>query len=136
MGRNKSIKKYLIKSCRSRYALLLLFLSPMITKAQRLQIYNNGVWTGYYTNTELGKEYSLVTEMELKTKEWTSRWHEMVVDIGVAKKLNQKWKIASGGAWYSNAQYFDELFFKNEWRLWQEAGYNLSGKKLAFVQKV
>src|SRR5207249_7976431 len=138
MRNNKTIAKRLKKSCisTSRYVMLLLFFSPALAKAQRQQVYNNGVWGGYFTNTELGKECSLVTELEAKTRQWTNRWHEQDLDIGLTKKLNAKWRAGAGGAYYRNAQYFDELFYKNEWRLWQEGGYVLNGKKLSFIQKL
>ena len=135
---SKNIKKHLKIPCGStgRFAMLLLLFSPAIAKAQRQRVYNNGVWAGYYTNAELGKGYSLVTQMEVRTRQWTNRWHQQLLDIGVANQLNAKWRIATGAAWYRSAQYSDEFFFKNEWRLWQETNHTLGGQKLTFLQRV
>lgn len=116
--------------------MLLFLISPAAMKAQRQRIHTNGLWADYITNTELGRRYMLITEMELHTKQWASRWAEQVFDIGLARKFAEKWRAASGMVLFRSAQYLDSFFFKNEWRLWQEASLSLHGEKLHFNQRL
>ncbi|HEU4901532.1 MAG TPA: DUF2490 domain-containing protein, partial [Flavisolibacter sp.] len=119
-----------------RYAMFLLILSPLMANAQRQRIGSNGLWACYFTNTRLGRRYSLVTEMEVHTKQWACRWAEQVLDVGVTNRLDEKWRVGTGAAWYRSAQYLDTFFFKNEWRLWQDAVFSLRSEKLVFSQRL
>lgn len=112
----------------SRYAIALLMLLPAILKAQRQTIYTNGVWLCHFGNIHLNNRLTIVSETELHLKQWMKRWNEQVLDIGLSDKLNDKWREGAGIGLYRGAQYFDELFFKNEWRAWQEVNYTLKGK--------
>ncbi|GAA4732172.1 DUF2490 domain-containing protein [Flavisolibacter ginsenosidimutans] len=112
----------------SRYAIALLMLSPTVLKAQRQTIYTNGVWLCHFGNIHLNNRLTIVSETELHLKQWVQRWNEQVLDLGLSDKLTDKWRVGAGLGLYRGAQYFDEFFFKNEWRGWQEVNYTLKGK--------
>lgn len=138
MNKSRRIARLMKASSRrtGRYAMFLLMLSPVLTKAQRQRIGTNGFWACYFTNTRIGRRYSLVTEAEVHTKQWARRWAEQVLDLGITNRLNEKWRVGIGAAWYRSAQYYDTFFFKNEWRLWQDAAFSLHGEKLVFHQRL
>jgi hypothetical protein len=101
---------------------------PATLNAQRQKIYSNGVWLCHFGNIHLNNRLSIVTETELHLKQWVKQWNEQVLDVGLLDQLNEKWRVGGGVGWYRSGQYFDQFFFKSEWRGWQELNYTLKGK--------
>lgn len=98
-------------------------------------IYTNGVWLCHFGNIHLNDRLTIVSETELHLKQWVKKWNEQVLDVGLADQLNKKWRIGAGVGLYRGAQYFADLFFKNEWRGWQDATYTIKGK-WSFIQRM
>jgi hypothetical protein len=119
----------------NRLVLLALMILPTVLKAQRQMIYTNGVWLCHFGNIQLNDRLTIVSETELHLKQWVQRWNEQVLDLGLSNKVNEKWRVGAGVGLYRGAQYFDELFFKNEWRGWQDATYAIRGQWV-FLQRM
>lgn len=107
------------------YTVLLLLFSPLLLTAQRQHVYTNGMWGGYFGNFALNKRLAIGAEIEVHGKEWAQRWADQGYNMGLVENLSARWRTAGGVSWYRNAQYQNTLFFKNEYRLYQEANYTL-----------
>ncbi len=107
----------------SRYLLILVMLLPVFGFTQML--FRNNVsmlWLGYYQTIQLSDRLSMVSDAQVRTKEWNRELSQLLLRSGLNLKL-KTWLNASIGL-------ADFLFFRNtsvadrnEYRLWQEAAF-------------
>lgn len=110
---------------------------PFAAKAQHKISHTNMVWEGYYNTFSIDKKWSLLSDAQVRTRDWTQHWSQMLVRSGLSYKVNENVSITAGFAFFKNAQYFNkDLFLKNEYRPWQEFYYQLKLKKVNFTQRL
>jgi hypothetical protein len=113
-----------------------IFLSLSV-KSQHTIYHTNMIWTGYYNAFSFNKNWSLINDAQLRTKDWIDKWSQILIRSGLSYKLNDKFSITAGFAFFKSAQSAGKDFlFKNEWRPWQEVSYQSHINKLNITQKL
>ncbi|MEO9069533.1 MAG: DUF2490 domain-containing protein [Ginsengibacter sp.] len=107
------------------------------TKSQNKTVHTNMLWEGYYNTFLIDKKFSLLSDAQIRTREWAQHWSQMLVRSGLTYKVNEHVSITGGFAFFKNAQYANkELFLKNEYRPWQELFYQSKLKKIKLTQRL
>lgn len=110
---------------------------PFSTKSQHKTVHTNMLWAGYYNTFYIDKKWSLLSDAQIRTREWAQHWSQMLVRSGLSYKVNEHVSITGGFAFFKNAQYANkELFLKNEYRPWQEFFYQSKLKKISLTQRL
>ena len=87
---------------------------PLGTKSQHKTVHTNMLWEGYYNTFFISKKFSLLSDAQIRTREWAQHWSQMLVRSGLSYKVNEHVSITGGFAFFKNAQYANkELFLKN-----------------------
>lgn len=115
---------------------IILFI-PVASKGQHTTEHTNMLWAGYYNTVRFNKNWSLVSDVQLRTRDWTEKWSQFFVRSGLSYTFNDQAALTGGLAFIKNAQYLDKLlFFKNEWRSWEEFSYQVKLNKINFTQRL
>lgn len=110
---------------------------PLASKAQHKTEHTNMLWTGYYNTVRFNKNWSLVSDAQLRTKDWTEKWSQLLIRSGLSYAFNDHITVTVGFAFFKNAQYVEkQLFLKNEWRPWQEISYQVELNKINLTQRI
>lgn len=110
---------------------------PLALKAQHTIYHTNMIWTGYYNTLSFNKKWSLVSDAQVRTKDWVNNLSQVLIRSGLSYKINEHVSVTGGFAFFKNTQYAGkELLFKNEWRPWQEISYQTNIKKINFIQRM
>ncbi len=111
----------------SRQHILFTFLLiPVVLNAQHKTVHANLLWAGYYNTVQINNHLSIVSDAQVRTRDWVNQWSQILVRSGLSYSFNNNFAITGGMAFFKNAQYLDkQLFFKNEWRPWQEFSYQI-----------
>lgn len=97
----------------------------------------NMFWEGYYNTTRLNNKWSLASDAQIRTRDWTNKWSQLLIRSGVGYTINNRVAVTAGLAFFKNAQYAGkDLLLKNEWRPWQEVSYQLLLHKINFTQRL
>ncbi|MDQ6902215.1 MAG: DUF2490 domain-containing protein [Bacteroidota bacterium] len=100
-----------------------------VANAQQTTKHYNILWVAYNSTFHLNNKWLLVGDAEVRTVDWADKWLLCAVRTGVGYSVAPNLSLAAGGALFRTAQYNkNNYFFKNEWRLWQEAAYTLKFK--------
>lgn len=119
------------------YKYFVILLLPFSSKAQHKTTHTDMLWEGYYNTLSLSKNWSLSSDAQIRTKDWTKQWSQILVRSGLNYKINNRFAVTAGFAFFKNAQYANkELFLKNEWRPWQEFSYQVKRQKINFTQRL
>lgn len=95
------------------------------------------VWAGYYNTTVLKNGFSVVSDVQVRTKDWLSQWSQQLVRSGVSYGVNQRLAVTAGFAFFRTAQTLNgAVAFKKEWRPWQEVSVRLVQKGTSFTQRL
>lgn len=114
-----------------------MLLFPVASDAQRTTQHTNMFWAGYYNTIRLSNKWSIASDAQLRTTDWTDKWSQLLVRSGLAYSFNKNFSVTGGFAFFKNAKYADkELLLKNEWRPWQELFYQLPLHKIYLVQRL
>ena len=110
---------------------------PLASLAQHNTSHTNMVWVGYYNTFSINKNWSFLTDAQIRTRELTRNWSQMLVRSGLNYRINDRLSITGGFAFFKNAQYADKTpIFKNEFRPWQELVYQSTFKKIILTQRL
>ncbi|MDQ2721040.1 MAG: DUF2490 domain-containing protein [Bacteroidota bacterium] len=110
---------------------------PFSIKSQHKTVHTNMLWEGYYNSFPIDKKFSLLSDAQIRTREWSQHWSQMLVRSGLSYKVNEQIAVTGGFAFFKNAQYANkELFLKNEYRPWQEFFYQSKLKKINLTQRL
>lgn len=121
---------------RQHIVFVILFV-PVASKAQHKTEYTNMLWAGYYNTLQFNKNWSLVSDAQLRKRDWTEKWSQLLVRSGLSYTFNDHVAVTGGFAFFKNAQYVEkQLFLKNEWRPWQEFSYQAKINKINFIQRL
>ena len=105
--------------------------------AQHTATHANMLWFNYNNTVFINDKWSIASDAQLRTRDWTGRWSQFALRTGVAYKINKKFTATAGFAWFGNVRYFNgKPIVPNEWRPWQEVAYQLKGKKINFTQRL
>ena len=119
------------------YILFFPLLFPGVLHAQQKTVHTNMLWAGYYNTLRFNKKWSLVSDAQLRTRDWTEKWSQLLVRSGLSYSFNNQLSLTGGFAFFKNAQYEGkQLLFKNEWRPWQELSYQIKLNKTNFSQRL
>ena len=114
----------------------ILFLPLQAVSQHRTQDVNM-LWAGYYNTTQLNTKWSLASDVQARTKEWTNKLSQFLIRCGLVYSINNHVALTVGLAFFKNAQYIERnLLLKNEFRPWQEVSYLLSNNKIIFTQRL
>lgn len=98
---------------------------PAVTRAQHTVKHYNILWASYNNTFHLNHKWSLVNDVQVRTINWADKWLLYAARSGVSYNVNENFAITTGVTLFRNAQYAgNSLFFKNEWRSWEEVSYN------------
>jgi len=130
------LTKYKKMIARHHIFFVILFM-PSASKAQHNTEHTNVIWAGYNNTIRFTKNWSLVSDVQLRTKDWADKWLLYDVRSGLSYNINEKITVTGGLALFRNAQYESkQFFFKNEWRPWEEISYQLKLKKINLIQRL
>ena len=116
---------------------LAILLFPAASGAQHTTQHTNMFWGGYYNTIRLTHKWSIASDAQLRTKDWASKWSQLLIRSGLVYSFNNNFSVTGGLAFFKNAQYADkELLLKNEWRTWQELFYQVAIHKINLVQRL
>ncbi len=122
---------------KSQYISFVILLMPFALKAQHKTTHTNMLWEGYYNTINFNKNWSLLSDAQIRTRDWTRQWSQILARSGVNYKINNRIAVTAGFAFFKNAQYANkELFLKNEWRPWQEFSYQVKMHQINFIQRL
>ncbi len=120
-----------------QHIFFVIMLTHLSSNAQHKTEHINMLWTGYYNTVSFNKNWSLVSDGQLRTKDWTNKWSQILVRSGASYNFNNKAAVTIGFAFFKNAQYLEkQLFLKTEWRLWQEFSYQVKFNKINLTQRI
>lgn len=112
-----------------KYLFVFFIVTPALVKAQTTKHYNI-LWFSYNNTYRVNNKWAMVSDAQLRTVNWADKWLLYAVRTGLSYTVTPNLSLAAGGALFRTAQYNkSEYFFKNEWRLWEEAAYMLKLKK-------
>lgn len=117
--------------------LLLVFFSPAFAKAQRQRVHSNSIWMGHFSSVRLSDRFSINSDVQVRSRDWTQKWSQQLVRSGLVYKATSHIGFAAGGAYFRHALYQGEqLQFRNEWRPWLEVLYDAKWKKFLVKQRL
>ncbi|HUS03867.1 MAG TPA: DUF2490 domain-containing protein [Chitinophagaceae bacterium] len=110
---------------------------PAVSQGQHTTEHTNMLWEGYYNAIRFNKTWSLVSDAQVRTRNWTEKWSQLLIRSGLSYSFNDHVAVTAGFAFFKNAQYTDkQVLLKNEWRPWQEFSYQTKFKKVGFIQRL
>ena len=115
-----------------------MLLIPLSTKAQpHTTIHTNVLWMGYGSMIRFHKKWSVMNDVQLRTTNWADKWLLYGFRAGLNYDITRSVAVAAGLTLFEGAQYAGEdLFFKNEWRPWEEISCQVSLKKINLSQRL
>lgn len=121
----------------TRYLLFVLFIPAVLPAQQSVKRYNI-LWASYNNTYHFNKRWSSLFDAQVRTVDWANKWLLYALRGGVFYNINDKLATGAGFTVFRTAQYEgNDYFFKNEWRSWEEASYNLNlSKKINFFQRL
>ncbi len=121
---------------RQHILFIILFL-PFAAKAQHTTEHTNILWAGYNNTVQFNKKWSLASDAQVRTKDWAQKWLLYAIRTGLSYGINEHAAVTVGFAVFETAQYAGkDLFFKNEWRPYEELSYQLKLNKINLLQRL
>lgn len=116
---------------------IVLFVMPAKFFAQHKTLHVNMLWFNYNNTVELSRKWSIISDVQLRTRDWTKQWSTFALRSGAAYILNHKYTLAGGFTWFGNVRHInDTAVVANEWRPWQEIGLQLHAGKGLLSQRI
>ena len=117
-------------------AVIIFFISKSLA-AQNKVTHTNMLWFNYNNNVALNQKWNIISDIQIRTRDWTSHWSQFALRSGATYKLDNKFTAAAGFTWFGNVRYFnDEPTVGNEWRPWEEIAFLTGIGKNLFIQRV
>ncbi len=116
---------------------LLFFIISFFATGQTTVKHTNLIWSNYSNNIRLDDKWSIVSDVQIRTKDWLSHWSQFALRSGAVYKLAAKISLAAGFTWFGNVGYFNnEPVVANEWRPWEDITFQTGIGKNIFLQRV
>ncbi len=108
-----------------------------LSVAQTKVTHTNLLWFNYNNTILLNKKWGIASDIQVRTKDWASHWSQFALRTGAVYKMNEKFSLSGGFAWFGNVKYFnDEPVVANEWRPWEELAVQLKTGSGFFLQRL
>lgn len=116
---------------------LLLFFIIVEGFTQTKHTHANMLWFNYNNYIQLNDKYTVVNDVQIRTRDWTNRWSQFAIRTGLTYKINKQFTVAGGIAWFGGVRYLGEKkLLANEWRPWQEIAFQLKSNQLSLLQRI
>ena len=113
------------------------FLFPLGLSGQHSVKHSNAIWSNYNNSIRLDSHWSVVNDVQVRTKDGIDKWSLFALRTGAVYKPSQHVAVAGGIAWFGTMNYFpDKTLLANEWRTWEEVSYINNVKLLKITQRV
>ncbi len=117
--------------------LLFLLLIAFAAKSQRTVQHYGLLWVNYQNNIELNKKWSLMNDVQFRTKDFVGQFVLFAVRSGASYILNEKYSVGAGVTWFGSMQYAPSgNFVRNEWRPWQDVSLLVKHNQLDITQRL
>ena len=93
----------------------------------------NSLWFSDVSKITLNKKWSVHIDFGLRGNDWANRWSQQLVRPGLIYKINEKWSISLGGAYF---KHFSGTELRSEYRGWEQAVFNTSFLRFVINQRV
>ena len=116
--------------------LLCCFLFPLALFGQYTVKHENVIWANYNNSISIDSNWSVVNDVQIRTKDDIDKWSLFAFRTGALYKVNKHVSVAAGLAWFGSMNYFSErTVLANEWRPWQEVSFRNNLKPLKVTQR-
>lgn len=120
-----------------QYLFLLLCFFPVLLFSQRTVTHGNVLWANYNNSFRIDSNWSILNDVQLRTRDEWDKWSLLALRSGVAYKLNEKTILTAGFAWFGTLHYFEEKrLLANEWRPWQELSISSRLQSFKLIQRL
>jgi Protein of unknown function (DUF2490) len=110
---------------------------PVASIAQHTIMHTNILWSGYGNTIRFSKKWALINDVQIRTTDWADKWLLYGFRTGLSYNINEHVAATAGLTLFEGAQYEGrDLFFKNEWRPWEQVSYQLKLKKINLLQRL
>ena len=123
---------------RSKHLALMALTVPFASEAQHTIKHYNILWAAYHNTIHLDSKWSIVSDAQVRTIDWADQWLLYAARTGLSYSGKNNFSYTAGFALFRNSQYYGKkLFFKNEWRPWEEVANTLkAGKRFVLLQRL
>jgi len=116
---------------------MLMLCIVMSAGAQGFRTYTDMIWLNYNQSLTLSDKRALVSDIQIRTRDWAGDWAQFAVRSGLQFRLNRHTTVTAGLAWFTTARRSGKnLMLPNEWRPWQEVAFTTSLRKWSLIQRV
>jgi hypothetical protein len=133
-------ENFLIKQMKFRnYLAISIMCLPGISISQQTTKHYNILWAAFHNTMHLNNKWSVISDAQVRTIGWADQWLLYAFRTGLSYNGAKKFSYAAGIALFRNSVYDNKalLFFKNEWRPWEEVSHNLLiSKHSSFLQRL
>lgn len=103
---------------------------------QRTVKRENVIWANYNNSISIDSNWSVVNDVQIRTKDDIDKWSLFALRTGAVYKVNNHVSVAAGLAWFGSMNYFsDRTVLANEWRPWQEVSFRNNLKSVKVTQR-
>jgi len=107
------------------------------TSAQHKVTNANMLWTNYNNYIQLNEKNIVLNDIQIRGRDWTNKWSVIAVRTGLSHKINSKFTVAGGLAWFGSFRYSNEnRLLLNEWRAWQDITLLQKQKSILFTHRL
>ncbi len=105
--------------------------------SQSMVTHTNEVWFSYNNTVTFNKKFSLLSDAQLRTKNFFGEWYQLALRTSVGYSFNSRWIATAGFAWFKNVQYVGLTpLFKNEFRPAEDISYKSKLLRGVFTQRL
>ncbi len=98
--------------------------------------HENVIWVNYNNSISIDSNWSMVNDVQIRTKDDIDKWSLFALRSGATYKVNKHVSVAAGIAWFGTMNYFSErTVLANEWRPWQEVSFKNNLKSVKITQR-
>ncbi len=73
----------------SRQHILFIFLFiPAALNAQHKTVHANLIWAGYYNTIQLNNHLSIVSDAQVRSRDWVNQWSQILIRSGLSYSFN------------------------------------------------
>ena len=103
---------------------IIFVLFPLYGSAQVKHTNTNFIWLNYNQSIQLHHKWTLLNDIQFRTKNWFQYQSLIAVRSGIAYAINKHTNAAAGFAWFANFRNVnDATVIANEYRLWQDVSF-------------
>lgn len=96
--------------------------------------YDEMIWLGYYNTINVNDKWNIVTDAQIRTKDWIKHWSQGLLRTGLSRNLNEKFTLTAGIAHF---RYFiNDQTTRGEWRPWEELAIHDNWKKWKITHRI